>query len=638
MDTEKLNHTNKSIARIEQKVGREIYSRKRAVIYCRVSTDKQEIDGESLEYQEEKCRQYAELHNIDIVIVLHEAKSGYIHYTLRDKLTFARQLIRDHMADMIIVFDLRRFSRNFVHSAMIFEEIESNGGEIVSVSENIDNSLTGKLVRSILAWSAESEREKIVEYANRHWQTRLAQDLPMATGRAPYGWEWVDKDKTAYRVNHEEALTRLSIFTMFVEQDMSVRAIAHKLTEDGILPPAKSRGTKAKSTAWQPSTVHKFLIEPENIGTLVILKTRVVMSPQGKLGRKPNDNIKQIPGGIPAIVPNELYELAQYKLKHNQVDKSRLHLKPEDFLLKSHIFCKTCGYRMGGRYRVYDGVAVGYYQCCKDNNKYDACPDLTGIKADKVNELVWEDCCRVFEAIEQIRDTIRARIEQDVKAFLEHTAGNQQLAKLQEEIAQAEIEQAKHTPGSYYYNLVTADIQQKQAELRKYEEQAKHASTNEQLLDLYQRQVLNFLDFLSVMKGRYHEASFKEKRNALVVLGVRVTVSAPPQVEPITRQVETDKEWLSLVEAGALSGIDPKVLSYRASKGEFATTKRDESRRCTYVHRDELNRFLSSVVLKPQRLRDDTEARVEVNYSPIFTGVQSCLMKTSVPMNAFMAG
>ncbi len=148
MDT---NHTNKSIARIEQKVGREIYSRKRAVIYCRVSTDKQEIDGESLEYQEEKCRQYAELHNIDIVIVLHEAKSGYIHYTLRDKLTFARQLIRDHMADMIIVFDLRRFSRNFVHSAMIFEEIESNGGEIVSVSENIDNSLTGKLVRSILA-------------------------------------------------------------------------------------------------------------------------------------------------------------------------------------------------------------------------------------------------------------------------------------------------------------------------------------------------------------------------------------------------------------------------------------------------------------------------------------------------------
>jgi predicted site-specific integrase-resolvase len=38
-----------------------IQKRKRAIIYCRVSTDKQEQDGESLEYQEEKGRKYAEL-------------------------------------------------------------------------------------------------------------------------------------------------------------------------------------------------------------------------------------------------------------------------------------------------------------------------------------------------------------------------------------------------------------------------------------------------------------------------------------------------------------------------------------------------------------------------------------------------
>src|SRR5260370_4281596 len=124
--------------------------RKRAVIYCRVSTDKQEIDGESLDYQEEKCRQYAGLHDIDIVIVLHEAKSGFIHYSLREKLTLARQMIRDHLADVIIVFDLRHFSRNFVHSAMIFEEIESNGGAIASCPHELANSLTSHSIRSIL--------------------------------------------------------------------------------------------------------------------------------------------------------------------------------------------------------------------------------------------------------------------------------------------------------------------------------------------------------------------------------------------------------------------------------------------------------------------------------------------------------
>jgi predicted site-specific integrase-resolvase len=53
-------------------------TRKRAIIYCRVSTDKQEQDGESLEYQEEKGRKHAELHDMDVVIVLQEAKSGFM--------------------------------------------------------------------------------------------------------------------------------------------------------------------------------------------------------------------------------------------------------------------------------------------------------------------------------------------------------------------------------------------------------------------------------------------------------------------------------------------------------------------------------------------------------------------------------
>lgn len=175
-------------------------------------------------------------------MVLKEVKSGYIHYTLREKLALARQYVRDGLADMIIVWDLRRLSRNFVHSAIIWEEIEQAGGQIISISERIDNTLTGKLIRSILAWSAESERHKNVEHANRHWQSRLQAGLPIATGRAPYGWSWEDDDKLAYVLDKEEAAVRLSIFQMFVEYDMSLRSISHKLMEDGILPPAAGRG------------------------------------------------------------------------------------------------------------------------------------------------------------------------------------------------------------------------------------------------------------------------------------------------------------------------------------------------------------------------------------------------------------
>ena len=72
--------------------------------------------------------------------------------------------------------------------------------------------------------------------------------------------------------------------------------------------------------------------------------------------------------------------------------------------------------------------------------------------------------------------------------------------------------------------------------------------------------VLSFLDFLSIMKGKYHEATFKEKRNALDVLGVTVQVSPAVQASPAVTHVVTDKEWLSLVEAGELAGVSPKVV------------------------------------------------------------------------------
>ncbi len=658
--------------------------RKRAIIYCRVSTDKQEQDGESLEYQEEKCRRYAELHDLDVLTVLKEAKSGFIHYSHREQLTLARQFIRDHMTDVIIVWDLRRFSRNSVHSAMIFEEIESVGAEIVSVSENIDNSLTGKLIRSILAWSAESEREKIVEYANRHWQTRLEHNLLVGTGRAPYGWEWGDKNKMFYVVNQEEAAVRFSLFQMFVELDMSIRGIAHKLTEDGILPPAKSRGADVKSNAWQPSTVHMLLTDVANIGILEICKSTKVMTAKGTETRNPNVNMKTIPDGLPAIVSPELYEIAQVKLQSNKSDKSRPHRNPEDFLLKGHIFCRTCNYRMHGQYQTSRDVhTYPYYACINYRNKYDSCPDLPIIRTNKVDQLVWEDCCRVFERLDGIRSTIESTIEQSLQSMLEDTTSKLLVVQLTEEIAYAKQERAKHPEGSYYYRLISQDIREKEERLARYAEEYRESQDIVKLSHIYRKSILGFLDFLNVMKGKYHQASFLEKRNAGRTW--REGVMHPDADEAPQRSlIETDQEWLTISEASELTGIHKNTLFYHIGTGELRAPKRsvplavihrdevakflkdkrhdmdieqypDEwftvnklitSKLANYttihrairlgevqtqttevtrpfIHRDELNRFLQESPVRPRSERENIEPRIEITYTPIFTGVQS---------------
>jgi site-specific DNA recombinase len=537
--------------------------RKRAVIYCRVSTDKQEVDGESLEYQESKCRQYAELHDLDVVVVLLEAKSGFIHYSHREKLTLARQMIRDHLAEVIIVFDLRRFSRNFVHSAMIFEEIESNGGQIVSVSENIDNSLTGKLIRSILAWNAESEREKIVEYANRRWQSRLELGLPVGTGYSPYGWDWGDKEKTYYVINPEEAAVRFSIFHMYVELDMSLRSIAHKLTEDGIPSPLQTRYPGSnRGQFWTFTTLYDFIKNPVNIGVLMIAKKQHTTDGQGRARRQPNPNTKIIPNGLPAIIPIGLYERAQQKLASNQVEQSHQPRDPSLHLLRGHVRCATCGQRLNTRILHRRKHDYPYYYCANKRNRFSRCPDIPIVRADFLDELVWAQCCRVFERIEAIQAKIEAEITQSLHQLLEDTHGRQQITDLETTIAYAYQERAKHQEGSYYYQLITQDIQAKSEQLRRYEAEVASSRDLGSITASYRQRALNFFEFLNVMRGRYQEATFQEKRNALDVLGVSVIYSSRSAEEKhrgIDVTLEEVRERTSITYSPLFTGVQTPV-------------------------------------------------------------------------------
>ena len=281
------------------------------------------------------------------------------------------------------------------------------------------------------------------------------------------------------------------------------------------------------------------------------------MTAKGTETRIPNANMKVIPDGLPAIVSGELYELAQIKLKANKSDKSHVHRKPEDFLLKGHIFCKTCNYRMAGRYRTSKKIhTYPFYACVNHRNKYDACPDLTLIRTDKVDQAAWDDCCRVFERLDLIRATIEQNIEQSLQGMLEDTKGKLLVLQLTEEIAYAKQERAKHPEGSYYHTLISQDIKEKEDRLCKYEEEYRGSQHIVKLSHMYQKSVLGFLDFLNVMKGKYQQATFQEKRNALDVLGVKV-----------------------------------------------------------YIHPS----------ARPKSAKENIQPRIEITYTPIFTGVQSSL-------------
>jgi len=126
----------------------------KVAIYCRVSTDKQE-----LEQQIESCKKFCEY-------------KGY-EYTLFSDIMSGKDMQRPQFLDMlsrirrfefegIVLFRFDRLGRNAREVVTLLEELENKGIQVISLNENIDTTNPiGKAVRDIIIRLAQLERENI---------------------------------------------------------------------------------------------------------------------------------------------------------------------------------------------------------------------------------------------------------------------------------------------------------------------------------------------------------------------------------------------------------------------------------------------------------------------------------------------
>ena len=113
-----------------------------AIIYTRVSSSEQ-VDGQSLEVQRDKCREYANMHSYNIVGefggTYESAKSDKERKEFSRMLAFIKQSNKKGSSQVIktvIVFSTSRFSRT--GSTTIIEEVEARGAYVVSATSNYD--------------------------------------------------------------------------------------------------------------------------------------------------------------------------------------------------------------------------------------------------------------------------------------------------------------------------------------------------------------------------------------------------------------------------------------------------------------------------------------------------------------------
>jgi site-specific DNA recombinase len=213
----------------------------KAAIYCRVSTVGQEEEGTSLVTQEELCRTYAAEHGhrVDEMQVYREVYTGTELWE-RPRLTELREAIPQHAITGVIVYAIHRLSRDPVHLGVILSEAEHHGVVVEFVTEPLDNTPEGQLIRFVRGYAAKVEAEKIRERSLRAKRARIQAGKVHNHGPELYGYRG-DNAAGIRTVYAPEATIVQQIFQWYVDEHTAFRAIVQRLNDQGIPSPAVTK-------------------------------------------------------------------------------------------------------------------------------------------------------------------------------------------------------------------------------------------------------------------------------------------------------------------------------------------------------------------------------------------------------------
>lgn len=307
-----------------------------AVIYARYSCEGQR--EESIEGQLRECLSYAERNNMTVL-------STYVDRAISGKNADNRpefqKMIKDsskRMFDIILVWKLDRFARNRYDSATFKCILKKHNVRVVSATENISEGSEGILLESVLEGMAEYFSADLSEKVVRGL-TENALKCKSNGGTIPTGYYVDENHKLA--VNPTTAPIVLDVFTKYAD-GMTMKQLSDYLTEKGI--------RSAKGGKMTVSIVEYMLKNRRYIGEY---RYRDIVHKDG----------------IPAIVPQELFDSVQERMQKNKRAPSR-HKAEDDYLLTTKLFCGKCGATMVGECGTSSaGVTHRYYRCSTSKRK-----------------------------------------------------------------------------------------------------------------------------------------------------------------------------------------------------------------------------------------------------------------------------
>ena len=342
--------------------------KKKAAIYCRVSTDEQASkEDNSLEIQESVLRIFCEKENFEVYDVYTDTRSG--KSLDRIELNRLRNDASKDKFQILVTTKLDRLSRSVKNFLDLDYELQQNNIDIKTQSQNFDTTTpSGRMLRMMLIAFAEFERDMISE-RTAEASEYLAKEGHPGGGLPILGYDRVNK---LLVINENDAEIVKYIFNSYLEEPSTSR-IATKLNGHGYK--TKEHTTKEGKTRggglFTRDTVHRILTNVKYLGK-VPYKGEVY---EGKHDR---------------IISEETFNLVQEQLQQSKINTQRTRKREIPTKLNNILFCGFCGNRMTGGYGIRHKKLYYYYKCTlKIHGSSKSCPSRT-LKMDQLENFVFQ--------------------------------------------------------------------------------------------------------------------------------------------------------------------------------------------------------------------------------------------------------
>lgn len=332
---------------------------KTAFCYCRVSTDRQAIEGYSLEQQQKNCERLAKSKGLKIIEnFVDEGETA----TVSTRRQFMRMLneCEKKTVSHVLVYHTDRFARNNFDHHFTKKLLERLGITLLSVTQPmIDDSPEGKLLDAVMAainqfYSDDLSRKTMSGMYGR-WETGW-----WICG-APHGYMNTNKDgkisKRAFTPEKQQYVETLGrppypieidpftapyikkAFELYATNNFSYYNLGQFLFEKGL------KTSNGKPLAH--STIHQIITNPFYYG-------------------KMRWNNEERMGKHEPLIDEALFKHCQLiaAQKRHFILRQRKH----DFLLRGVIFCNRCTQRYTAEWHKLNSVnadKIAYYHCAK---------------------------------------------------------------------------------------------------------------------------------------------------------------------------------------------------------------------------------------------------------------------------------